>query len=161
MPSFDIVSKPNWPEIDNALNQAHKEIAQRFDFKDTGAALEKNEDGVLVSGSTEDRVRAALGVLQDKLVKRKVALRFLEVGKPEAAPKGTSKLLVKIKDGIPVEKAREIIKIIKDQKLKVQASIHEDQVRVSGKNRDDLQSCIQLLRQQDFGVELQFINFRE
>jgi uncharacterized protein YajQ (UPF0234 family) len=85
----------------------------------------------------------------------------LEIGKPETGPKGTSKLLAKIKDGIPVEKAREIIKIIKDQKLKVQAGIHEDQVRVAGKSRDDLQSCIQLLRQQDFGIELQFINFRD
>lgn len=161
MPSFDIVSKPNWPEIDNALNQAGKEIVQRFDFRGTGASMEKNEEGILIEASTEDRVRAALGVLQDKLVKRKVPLRFLDVGKVEKGPKGTAKMLAKIKEGIPIEKAREIIKAIKDQKLKVQAGIHEDQVRITGKNKDDLQSCIQSLRAQDFGVELQFINFRE
>jgi uncharacterized protein YajQ (UPF0234 family) len=161
MPSFDIVSKPNWPEIDNALNQAQKEIVQRFDFKDTGTTLEKTTDGIHLVSATEDRARAALGVLQDKLVKRKVALRFLDVGTVEPGPKGTAKLLVKVKEGIPVETAREIIKLIKDQKLKVQGSIHEAQVRVTGKNRDDLQACIQAVRSADFAVELQFVNFRD
>jgi uncharacterized protein YajQ (UPF0234 family) len=161
MPSFDIVSKPSWPEIDNALNQAQKEIAQRFDFKDTGTELEKNSEGINISASTDDRARAGLSVLQDKLIKRKVALRFLDVGKIEKGPQGSSKMLVKIKEGIAVEEAREITKFIKDQKLKVQAGIHESQVRVTGKNRDDLQACIQALRAQDFGIELQFINFRE
>jgi uncharacterized protein YajQ (UPF0234 family) len=161
MPSFDIVSKASWPEIDNALNQAQKEIAQRFDFKDTGTELEKTTDGINIAASTEDRARAALSVLQDKLVKRKVSLRFLDVGKIEPGPKGSAKLLVKVKEGIQVEVAREIIKLIKDQKLKVQGSIHESQVRVSGKNKDDLQACIQSVRAKDFGVELQFINFRD
>ena len=161
MPSFDIVSKPNWPEIDNALNQAQKEIAQRFDFKDTGTSLEKTSEGIHIVSSTEDRARAALGVLQDKLVKRKVALRFLDVGKVEPGPKGGAKVLVKIKEGIVVETAREIIKLIKDQKLKVQGSIHEAQVRVTGKNKDDLQACINAVRAADFGVELQFVNFRD
>jgi cyclic-di-GMP-binding protein len=161
MPSFDIVSKPDWPEIDNALNQAQKEIVQRFDFKDTGTSLDKTSEGIHVVSSTEDRARAALGVLQDKLVKRKVALRFLDVGKVEPGPKGTAKLLVKIKEGILVETAREITKLIKDQKLKVQGSIHEAQVRVTGKNKDDLQACIKAVRSADFGVELQFVNFRD
>ena len=161
MPSFDIVSKASWPEIDNALNQAQKEIAQRFDFKDTGTQLEKTSEGIHVDAATEDRARAALGVLQDKLVKRKVSLRFLDVGKVEPGPKGTAKLLIKVKEGIAVEVAREIIKLIKDQKLKVQGSIHEAQVRVSGKSKDDLQACIQTVRAKDFGVELQFINFRD
>ena len=161
MPSFDIVSKPNWPEIDNALNQAQKEIAQRFDFKDTGTQLEKNSEGISIAAATEDRARAALGVLQDKLVKRKVALRFLDVGKVEPGPKGSAKMLVKVKEGIAIEAARDIIKLIKDQKLKVQGSIHEAQVRVTGKNKDDLQACIQTVRAQDFGVELQFVNFRD
>jgi uncharacterized protein YajQ (UPF0234 family) len=161
MPSFDIASKPNWSEIDNALIQAQKELGQRFDFKDTGTTLEKNEDGIIVASATPDRVRAALSVLQDKLVKRKVALRFLDVGKVEPGPKGTAKMLVKVKEGIEVETAREITKLIKDQKLKVQGSIHEAQVRVTGKNRDDLQACIQAVRAQDFGVELQFVNFRD
>jgi uncharacterized protein YajQ (UPF0234 family) len=161
MPSFDIASKPNWSEIDNALIQAQKELGQRFDFKDTGTTLEKTTDGIIVASATEDRVRAALSVLQDKLVKRKVSLRFLDVGKIEPAPKGTAKMLVKVKEGIEVETAREITKLIKDQKLKVQGSIHEAQVRVTGKNRDDLQACIQAVRAQDFGVELQFVNFRD
>jgi cyclic-di-GMP-binding protein len=161
MPSFDIVSKANWPEIDNALNQAQKEIAQRFDFKDTGTELEKTEEGIHIAASTEDRARAALSVMQDKLVKRKVSLKFLDVGKVETAPKGTVKLLVKVKEGIAVEIAREIVKLIKDQKLKVQGSIHESQVRVTGKNKDDLQACMQLVRSKDYGVELQFMNFRD
>jgi uncharacterized protein YajQ (UPF0234 family) len=161
MPSFDIVSKPNWPEIDNALNQAQKEIAQRFDFKDTATTLEKTSDGIHVASATEDRVRAALGVLQDKLVKRKVALRFLDVGKVEPGPKGSAKLLLKVKEGIAIEAAREITKLIKDQKIKVQGSIQDNQVRVTGKNKDDLQACIQAVRAKDFGVELQFVNFRD
>jgi uncharacterized protein YajQ (UPF0234 family) len=161
MPSFDIVSKPNWPEIDNALNQAQKEIAQRFDFKDTDTQLEKTSEGINIAAATEDRTRAALGVLHDKLVKRKVALRFLDAGKIEPGPKGSSKMLVKVKEGIAIEIAREIIKLIKDQKLKVQGSIHESQVRVTGKNKDDLQACIQAMRAKDFGVELQFVNFRD
>jgi uncharacterized protein YajQ (UPF0234 family) len=161
MPSFDVVSKPNWPEIENALNQAQKEISQRFDFKDTGAAIERLSDGLHIDASTEDRVRAALSVLQDKLIKRKVSLRFLDPGKIEKGPKGTAKMLVKIKEGIEVEVAREILKLVKDAKLKVQASIHEAQVRVAGKNRDDLQACIQAVRAKDFGVELQFVNFRD
>lgn len=161
MPSFDIVSKPNWPEIDNALNQAQKEIAQRFDFKDTGTELEKTTDGINIFASTDDRVRAAFSVLQDKLVKRKVSLRFLDAGKIEKAPKGNARQLVKVKEGVQVEVARELIKLIKDQKLKVQGSIHEAQVRVTGKNKDDLQACMQAVRAKDFGVELQFINFRD
>ena len=161
MPSFDIASKPNWSEIDNALNQAQKELAQRFDFKDTGTTLEKTSDGIQIGSATEDRVRAALGVVQDKLVKRKVALRFLDVGKIEPGPKGTARLLVKVKEGIVVETAREILKLIKDQKLKVQASIQEAQVRVTGKNKDDLQACIHAVRAKDFGVELQYVNFRD
>ena len=161
MPSFDIVSKPSWSEIDNALNQAQKELAQRFDFKDTATSVEKKAEGIHIASATEDRVRAALGVIQDKLVKRKVALRFLDVGEVEPGPKGSAKMLVKVKEGIAVEAAREITKLIKDQKLKVQAAIQEAAVRVSGKNKDDLQACIQAVRGKDFGVELQFVNFRD
>jgi hypothetical protein len=161
MPSFDIASKPNWPEIDNALNQAQKEIAQRFDFKDTGTEVTKQAEGLTIAASTDDRARAALSVLQDKLVKRKVSLRFLDVGKVEKGPNGTARLLIKIKEGIEVEAAREIVKLIKEHKLKVQGSIHEAQVRVTGKNKDDLQACMQLVRAKDFGVELQFVNFRD
>lgn len=161
MPSFDIVSKPSWAEIDNALLQAQKELAQRFDFKDTGTELEKRTEGIHFVSATDDRIRAAWTVLQEKLVKRKVSLRFFEAGKPEKGPKGGSKLLVKVKEGLETEKAKEIVKHVKDAKLKVQASIQEDAVRVSGKNKDNLQGCIQALRAHDFGIELQFVNFRD
>ena len=161
MPSFDAVSKVQWSEIDNALGQASKELAQRFDFQGTGAAVEKTKDGLLVTASTEDRVRAAHKVLEEKLVKRKVSLRALDVGTPEPGPKGTSRLLIKIKEGIETEKAKELVRALKDSKLKVQAAIQEQQVRVSGKNRDDLQEAIRLLRGGEFGIDLQFINFRE
>jgi uncharacterized protein YajQ (UPF0234 family) len=161
MPSFDIVSKPSWAEIDNALNQAQKEIAQRFDFKDTATEVEKRADGIHFVSATEDRLRAAWSVLQDKLVKRKVGLRFFEPGKTEPGPKGSAKMRVEVKEGIETEKAREIVKLIKDQKLKVQPAIQDEAVRVSGKNKDDLQACMQLVRGHDFGLELQFTNFRE
>lgn len=161
MPSFDAVSKVQWSEIDNALGQTQKELSQRFDFQGTGAAVEKTKDGLLVTASTEDRVRAAHKVLEEKLVKRKVSLKALDVGKVEPGPKGTAKMLVKIKEGIETEKAKELVKAIKDSKIKVQASIQDQQVRVSGKNRDDLQEAIKLLRGTDFGIDLQFINFRD
>src|SRR5579863_5168217 len=163
MPNFDIVSKVQWNEVDNAFNQAQKEIAQRFDFKDTDTSLEKTTEALTIRSGSEDRAKAALLVLQDKLVKRKVSLRFTEAGKPESTGKtaGSSRIVVKIKDGIEVEKARAIVQTIKEAKLKVQASIQESQVRVSGKNKDDLQAAIQALRQQDFGIELQFVNFRD
>jgi cyclic-di-GMP-binding protein len=161
MPSFDAVSKVSWAEIDNALGQTQKELSQRFDFSGTGAKVEKSDEGLLVSASTEDRVRAAIKVLEDKLVKRKVSLKHLDIGKPTKGPQGTAKLLIKVKEGIETDKGREIVKLLKESKLKVQASIQEQQVRVSGKNRDDLQEAIRFLRGQDLGIEMQFINFRE
>ncbi|MBI2388898.1 MAG: YajQ family cyclic di-GMP-binding protein [Deltaproteobacteria bacterium] len=162
MPSFDVVSKVQWNEIDNALGQAQKELAQRFDFQGTDARVEKQlPEGLLVTASTEDRVRAAIKVLEDKLVKRKVSLKHIEVGDPSSGPKGSSKVLVKVKEGIETEKAREIVKLLKESKLKVQAAIQEQQVRVTGKNKDDLQATIKLLRGQDLGIELQFVNFRD
>ena len=161
MPSFDAVSKVSWAEIDNALNQAQKELSQRFDFQGTAARVEKTDEGLMVSASTEDRVRAAIKVLEDKLVKRKVSLKHIDIGKPSKGPQGTAKLLIKVKEGIETDKAREIVKLLKESKLKVQAAIQEQQVRVSGKNRDDLQEAIQFLRGQDLGIEMQFMNFRE
>jgi len=161
MPSFDIVSKVQWNEVDNALNQAQKEISQRYDFKDTHTELERNDDGIVVRSSSEDRVKAALDVLQEKLVKRKVSLKHLDVGDYEKTGKGGSKLLIEIKEGIEGDPARDLVRRIKDSKLKVQASIQEAQVRVTGKHRDDLQAVIQLIRSADIPLELQFINFRE
>ena len=161
MPSFDIVSKVQRNEVDNAYNQAEKEIAQRFDFKDTETTLEKSEEAITIRSGSEERAKAALNVLQDKLVKRKVSLRFTEPGKPEPTGKGGARIVVKIKEGIEVETARTIVQMIKDSKLKVQASIQEAQVRVSGKNKDDLQNVIRVVRSKDLGVELQFVNMRD
>lgn len=161
MPSFDVVSKVQWHEIDNALMQAQKEVAQRFDFKGADASLEKNQDGLLVAAVSEDRARAVLQVLQEKLVKRKVSLRTLEVGKPEKTSKGGAKILSKVKEGIDTELARTLVSAIKDSKLKVTAAIQQDQLRVTGKNKDDLQKTIALLKGDDYGRDLQFINFRE
>jgi uncharacterized protein YajQ (UPF0234 family) len=161
MPSFDIVSKVQWSEIDNALHQAQKEVAQRFDFKDTDTSLEKASDAITIRSGSEERAKAALNVLQDKLVKRKVSLRFTEPGKPEPTGKGGARIVVKIKEGIEVEKARSIVQMIKDAKLKVQASIQESQVRVTGKNKDDLQAAIRVVRAQDLGIEIQFVNMRD
>jgi uncharacterized protein YajQ (UPF0234 family) len=161
MPSFDIVSKVQRNEVDNAYNQADKEISQRYDFKDTETTLEKSEEAITIRSGSEERAKAALNVLQDKLVKRKVSLRFTEPGKPEPTGKGGARIVVKIKEGIEVEKARTIVQMIKDSKLKVQASIQESQVRVSGKNKDDLQNVIRLVRSQDLGIELQIVNMRD
>jgi uncharacterized protein YajQ (UPF0234 family) len=161
MPSFDIVSKVQWNEVDNALNQADKEITQRFDFKDTGTELEKNEDGIVVRSGSEERAKAALSVFQEKLIKRKVSLKYMDPQKPETTSKGGARILVKVKEGIETEKAKEIVKAIKDAKLKVQAQIQDSQLRVTGKAKDDLQGAIRLVREKDFGLELQFVNFRD
>jgi uncharacterized protein YajQ (UPF0234 family) len=161
VPSFDVVSKVEWIEIANALGQASKELSQRFDFAGTGARVEKTDEGLLVSASTEDRVRAAIKVVEEKLIKRKVSLKHLDPEKPSKGPNGTSKCLIKVKEGIETDKAREIVKLLKESKLKVQAQIQDQQVRVTGKNRDDLQAAIRQLRGEDLGIELQFMNFRE
>jgi uncharacterized protein YajQ (UPF0234 family) len=161
MPSFDVVSKVEWHEVENALGQAQKEIAQRFDFRGTDSEIERNKQELIIRSSTEDRAKAALQVLQEKMVKRKVSVRYLDVGKPEPTSKGGSKITIKVKEGVESEKAKAIVAAIKESKIKVQGAIQGDQVRVTGKNRDDLQACIQLLRSKDFGIELQFNNFRD
>ena len=163
MPSFDVVSKVDWAEVTNALNQAAREVGQRYDFKGTNAVIEKSDAGLNVSASSEERVRAALDVLQGKLVRRKVSLKHLDVGEIEPGPKGSAKLLVKVKEGIERDKAKEIVKLIKESKKKVQGAIHEDSVRVTGKKKDDLQDAITMLKKQadDLDLELQFVNFRD
>jgi uncharacterized protein YajQ (UPF0234 family) len=162
MPSFDVVSKVDWSEFTNALTQAQREVGQRFDFRGTETTLERNEAGVLILSETEDRARAALAVLEEKLIRRKVSLKYLEVKPPERGPKGTARLPIHVKEGIEPDKARELVRLIKDSKIKVQAAMHEDSVRVSGKKRDELQAIIQLLRANDtLDLELQFINFRD
>lgn len=160
MPSFDVVSKVQWHEIDNALQQAQKEVAQRFDFKDTGTEIEKTADGLVVRSLTEDRAKAALVVLQEKLIKRKVSMKCLDTGEPEKLGKGM-KITTKVKEGIDSEPAKKLVVAIKDAKLKVQAAIQDQQLRITGKNKDDLQKAIALLKGDDFGIDLQFVNFRE
>jgi uncharacterized protein YajQ (UPF0234 family) len=161
MPSFDVVSKVSWAEIGNALDQASREVAQRFDFKGTDTTIEKKENDIIIASVSDERAKAAVGVLQEKLVRRKVSLLNTEVGDPLPGPKGTSRIVIKIKEGIEVEKAKEITKMVKDSKLKVQASIHEQSVRITGKKRDDLQEAIQLLKAGKLGIDLQFENFRD
>ncbi len=161
MPSFDIVSKVQWHEVENAVNQAEKEVSQRFDFKDTGTEVEKTEGDIVVKSSSEERAKAALSVVQEKLIKRKVSSKCFDVGKPEPTSKGGAKITLKIKEGIETDKARVIVQSVKDAKLKVQAAIQGDQLRVTGKSKDELQTAIQHLKSQDFGLELQYINFRD
>jgi uncharacterized protein YajQ (UPF0234 family) len=162
MPSFDVVSKVDWAEFTNALNQAEREIAQRFDFKGTETSLERKENTIVIESSTDDRARAAYIVFEEKLIRRKVSLKHLEKKDPTKGPKGSTRLPILVKEGIEGDKAREMVKLIKDAKLKVQASIHEDSVRVSGKKKDDLQAVMQLLRaDESLDLDLQFINFRD
>jgi uncharacterized protein YajQ (UPF0234 family) len=162
MPSFDAVSKVDWSEFKNALTQAEREVAQRFDFRGTNTSVEQNDAGIVIHSDTDDRAAAALAVLEEKLIRRKVSLKHLERKKPERGPKGATRLVVLVKEGIEVEKAREIVKLVKDSKLKVSAAIQEDAVRITGKKRDDLQTAMQLLRNtESLDLDLQFINFRD
>jgi uncharacterized protein YajQ (UPF0234 family) len=160
-PSFDIVSKVDRQELDNAVNQASKELATRFDFRNTGASIElSGDEAIALQAETEERVRAALEVLKEKLVKRDISLKSLEAGEPRQSGK-TYKIDCTIQQGISSEKAKVISKKIRDDGPKgVQAQIQGDQLRVTGKKRDDLQAVIALLKQADLGVALQFTNYR-
>jgi len=160
-PSFDVVSKIDRQEADNALNQAAKELSQRFDFRGTNASIQwSGELGVTIKADTEERVAAALDVFKEKLVKRSISLKALDAGEPK--PSGKQYIVVStLKQGIDSEIAKKIAKSIRDQGPKgVQAQIQGDQLRVSGKKRDDLQAVIALLKAGDFGVALQFTNYR-
>jgi uncharacterized protein YajQ (UPF0234 family) len=161
MPSFDVVSKLDHHEVDNAVDQARREITTRFDFKDTGTEVDKNEEGITLKSTSEGRVEGALKVLEDKMVKRKVSLKSLDPQKPQPSGGTNWKQLIKLKEGVDIDRARQIVKAIKDSKIKVQASIQGDLVRVTGKKRDELQEAIALLKSQDFGLPLQYVNFRE
>ena len=160
--SFDIVSQVEMPEVVNSIQQALKEIHTRFDLKDSKSAIELNEKDrkIVLSSQDEFKLKAVTEILQGKLVKRKVPLKALTYGPVVPAAGSTVRQEVTLQSGIPIEKAREIVKKIKDSKLKVQASIQGDFVRVSGRDRDTLQSVIQLLRQSDFGIDMQFTNYR-
>ena len=165
MPSFDIVSKVNEQEVDNAFQQAKKEVDQRYDFKGTETSLEKvasPEKGLRIRSTTEQRLEAARGVLMEKLAKRGVALRGVKYGSVERSGKHVSQI-ISFAQGSESEKAKASVKAIKDSKLKVQGAIQGDSVRVSGKSRDDLQSTMQLARgkQDELKIDLMFENFRD
>lgn len=161
MPSFDIVSELDMHEIDNAVQQAQKEVGTRFDFRGTDTEIERSDDGILVRANSEGRIEAALLVLKEKLAKRNVSQRTLDPQKIEPAAKGHFKQLIKLKKGISKEKAKDVVQFIKEGKYKVQGSIQGEQVRVTGKKKDDLQEVIQAVRAKDFDLDLQFTNFRD
>jgi len=160
--SFDIVSKVDMQEVVNAINQADKEIATRYDFKDSNTTIElKTEDRTITVKSIDDyKVRTALDVMMGKMAKRAVPLKALKTDQPVESGIKSFFIKVTIQEGIPQEKAKDIVKFIKDTKLKVQSSIQKDVIRVSGRKKDDLQDVITALKQQDFGIDMQFTNYR-
>ncbi len=162
--SFDVVSEVDLQEVRNAVDQAKREITQRYDFKGTGSSIELNREGdklsITVRSSTEQKVKDSVKVLEEKLVKRKVALKALQPAEIEPAAGGTARQVIAINQGISTEKARAIVKFVKDQKVKAQVAVQGDQVRVSSKSRDVLQDVITSLKEHDFGIPLQFTNYR-
>jgi uncharacterized protein YajQ (UPF0234 family) len=160
MPSFDIVSVVDMQEVDNAVNQAVKEIGQRYDFKGSKTEVALEKDGIKVLTDDDFRLKAVTDILQSKLVKRGVSLKALQYGKVEPASGGLVRQFISVQQGIPKEKGREIVALVKGTRLKVQSQIQEEQVRVTGKNINDLQEIIRLLKGKDLGVEMQFVNFR-
>ena len=158
--SFDVVSSVDLQEVKNAIGQAMKEIVTRFDLKGSNSNIELQGEEILITSGDESKMKAVRDVLEERLVKRNVPLKALTFGDVEKALGQTARQKVTLQQGIPSDKAREIVKVIKQTKLKVQAAIQGDQVRVSGKNKDDLQSVMQLLRQTDLGIDMQFTNRR-
>jgi len=159
--TFDIVSKIDLQEVSNAIQQALKEIHTRFDLKDSKSTIElEGKEAIVLHSIDEFKLKAVNDIFQQKLVKRGVPLKGLTYGAMEAAAGSTAKQRITMQQGIPIEKAREIVKLIKNTKKRVNASIQGDLVRVSGKDRDTLQEIISLLRQQDFGIDMQFTNYR-
>jgi hypothetical protein len=158
--SFDIVSDVDLMEVSNAVQQAMKEIRQRFDFKGSVSDIKLEKESLTLNSDDESRLKAVIDILTTKLVKRGVSLKALEYGAIQPAAKGSVRLVVTVRKGIPSEKAKEIVKFIKGSGIRVQAQIQEDQVRVVGKKRDDLQAVIQAVKGKDFGLDLQFTNYR-
>ncbi len=160
--SFDVVSQVDVPEVVNAVHQAQKEMEQRFDFRGSKSSIEfdeKNSTLTLV-GDDDFKLRNVIDILEGKFSKRGVSLRALDYGKVEPAAGGTVRQVATLRQGISQEKAKEITRVVRDSKIKVQATIQGDQVRISGVKKDDLQAVIALLKEQDFGIDLQFINYR-
>ncbi|MEW6154822.1 MAG: YajQ family cyclic di-GMP-binding protein [Actinomycetota bacterium] len=162
MPSFDVVSELDLQEVRNAVDQAQREVSTRFDFKDTGSAVELADGEIRMRSASEDRLRALTQVLEEKLVRRQVSLKALTYGKVEEGSKGTVRQAITLAAGISDEKAREINRLVKDKAAKgVSSQAQGEQVRVTAKKKDDLQGTIAALKAHDFGIPLQFKNFRD
>ena len=162
MPTFDVVSEVDMQEVKNAVDQASREVATRFDFRDTGSSIELSGQELHLHSSTEDRLRALVQVLEEKLVKRQVSLKALDRGKVEEAAKGTVRQTITLRAGISTEHAKKLNKFIKDLGLKgVSSQTQGDQLRVSGKKKDALQLVISAVKAEDFGIPLQITNFRD
>ncbi len=161
MPSFDVVSEIDEQEVKNALDQAQREVTTRFDFKDTNSTIEFAEGKITIASVTEDRLRALLQVLEEKFVKRSISLKTLDYGKVEEATRGTARQVITLKAGLSSDKAKEVNRSLKESGVKVQSSTQGEEVRVTGKKRDDLQAAIAFLKDKDFEIPLQFKNFRD
>ena len=158
--SFDIACKIDMQEVTNAIDQARREIGTRYDLKGAKNEIEPEKMDIVISSTDDMKLKAVLDILQSKLHRRGVDLKALTINDPEPAGGGIVKQKITLQDGVPMEKAKEIVRLVKDSKLKVQASIQEKQVRVVGKSRDDLQSVIAMLKAKDLGIALQFTNYR-
>lgn len=161
MPSFDVVSQVDAQEVRNAVDQAMREIVNRFDFKGTETRIDLTGDGITIESSAEGRLDAAVDVLKGRLVKRGVSLKVLQGGEPEPASGGRVRADFTLAEGIPQDAAKELGKTVKDRKLKVQVQVQGDQLRIQGKKRDDLQEVIALLKSLDYRLPLQYVNFRD
>jgi len=158
--TFDIASKVDLNEVNNALHQTMKEVRQRFDFKGSTSEVRLDEEELILTSDDEYKLKSLIDIMQQKLVKRKVPLKALSYGKIESALGGTVRQRVSIQQGISSEKAKEIVRFIRDTKLKVRSTIQADSVRIAGRDRDTLQKVIALLREKDFGIDMQFTNYR-
>ena len=161
MPTFDIVSRVDLQEVRNAVDQAMRELVNRYDFKGTGTSVKLNDDGIVLESSTEDRLKAAIDVLKEKLIRRKLSLKSLSGGEPTEVGGGRSRSLFTLNTGIDADSARELSKLIRGLAMKVQAQVNGDIVRVTGKKRDDLQAVIAEVRAMDHKLPLQHVNFRD
>lgn len=161
MPSFDVVCELDLQEVDNAIHQTQRELGSRFDFKGTRFEVRREAETIHLLAADDFKLRALGDVLRDKLARRQVPAKAVKAHAAEPGPAGTMKQQLDLQHGIAIEHAREIVKLVKETKLKVQAAIQADQVRISGKKRDDLQTVIALIRKRDWDVAMQFTNFRD
>ena len=161
MASFDVVCCVDLQEVDNAINQTLREIAQRFDFRNVKTEVVREENAIHVHSADDYKVRAVADILREKLARRQVPARAVQAKEIEPGPAGTAKQTMDLQQGIPTDKARELVKLAKDTKIRVQVAIQGDQLRVTGKKRDDLQAIMKLFRERDLGIAVQFTNFRD